>query len=276
MSLDVCHVTLPVPFATRAETIVAQADRSAQAGPQRAGPPLVVLVAARDEAERIAATVAALRGALPGAGVWVADDGSRDATATLAAAAGARVLAAGGGARERRWQRSPGRGKGAAMTALARCALAQDGNREAVFLLCDGDLGVSARELAALVQVVERGRGDVAVAVFRRSAGGGLGIVRRFAARAVERSCGARLRAPICGQRAMRADALEQLLPFADGYGMELGMTIDSLRAGLTLVEVELDLEHRATGRSPSGFLHRARQLIDLERTARARRRPHR
>ena len=41
-------------------------------------------------------------------------------------------------------------------------------------------------------------------------------------------------------------------------------MTIDAVRAGLRVVEVELDLEHRATGRDVRGFLHRGRQLLDL------------
>jgi hypothetical protein len=138
-------------------------------------------------------------------------------------------------------------------------------------MLCDGDLGDCAGELAALAEVVERGEGDLAVAVFARSAGGGFGIVRRFAARAAERSGGARLRAPLCGQRAMRAAVLERLLPFADGYGMELGMTIDALRDGFSVVEVELDLEHRVSGRTPAGFAHRARQLADLARASRRR-----
>ena len=39
-------------------------------------------------------------------------------------------------------------------------------------------------------------------------------------------------------------------------------MTIDAVRAGYRLREVELDLEHRATGRSLGGFLHRGRQLL--------------
>ena len=38
-------------------------------------------------------------------------------------------------------------------------------------------------------------------------------------------------------------------------------MTIDAVRAGYRVREVELDLEHRATGRSLGGFLHRGRQL---------------
>jgi len=41
-------------------------------------------------------------------------------------------------------------------------------------------------------------------------------------------------------------------------------MTIDALRAGLDVREVELDLEHRATTRDLHGFAHRGRQLVDL------------
>ena len=55
-----------------------------------------MIVAARDEGERIGATLAALASAFPGAALWVADDGSRDRTAALAREAGARVVAGGG------------------------------------------------------------------------------------------------------------------------------------------------------------------------------------
>jgi hypothetical protein len=41
----------------------------------------------------------------------------------------------------------------------------------------------------------------------------------------------------------------------ARGFGMETAMDIAALRAGLRLVEVELDL---------AGFAHRARQLTDI------------
>jgi hypothetical protein len=61
-------------------------------------------------------------------------------------------------------------------------------------------------------------------------------------------------------------------LPFAAGYGMEVGMTIDAVRAGARVKEIELDLSHRATGRSAAGFAHRGRQLLDFAR-AYARRR---
>ena len=56
------------------------------------------------------------------------------------------------------------------------------------------------------------------------------------------------------------------MLPFAPAFGMEIGMTIDAARAGFRVVEVELDLAHRATGRTLRGFLHRVRQLVDFAR----------
>ena len=70
----------------------------------------------------------------------------------------------------------------------------------------------------------------------------------------------------------MRAEVLRCRLPFAPGFGMETGMTIDAVRAGFRLREIELDLEHRATGRSVGGFLHRARQLRDIVRAYASRR----
>ncbi|MFZ1154011.1 MAG: glycosyltransferase, partial [Solirubrobacteraceae bacterium] len=50
------------------------------------------IVAAYNEADRIAATLAALASAFPDAALWVADDGSTDDTAALAEAAGASVV----------------------------------------------------------------------------------------------------------------------------------------------------------------------------------------
>ncbi|MGA7705513.1 MAG: hypothetical protein WB998_11520, partial [Solirubrobacteraceae bacterium] len=135
-----------------------------------------------------------------------------------------------------------------------------------VAVLCDGDLGASAQRLGPLVETVQRGEADLAVAIFSRRVGGGVGLVVGFARWAIRRSCGLELHAPISGQRAMRVAALEDALPFASGFGMELAMTIDAARSGHRVLEVELELEHRATGRTPAGFAHRARQLVDCLR----------
>jgi glycosyltransferase involved in cell wall biosynthesis len=221
---------------------------------------LAVIVAARNEADRIGATLAALRDALPGAALWVADDASTDGTAEVAMTAGAQVVS-----------RGRPHGKGANVSAAAQAALSVE-PAPALVLLCDGDLGASAARLVPLVEAVEAGECDVAVAAFSRRVGGGFGLALGFARWAIERRCGLRAEAPISGQRALRVEALRATLPFARGYGMEIGMTVDAVRAGYRLREIELDLEHRATGRTLSGFAHRARQLLDFARVYLSRR----
>ncbi|MBS1880470.1 MAG: glycosyltransferase [Actinobacteria bacterium] len=215
---------------------------------------LAVIVAAQNEADRIAATVAALRATFPAAAIWVADDASRDGTAETAMAAGAQVV-----------RRGRPHGKGGNVTAAAEAALGVAPAPRLV-LLCDGDLGASAGRLGPLVAAVENGECDLAVAAFARRVGGGFGLAVGFAGWAVRRLCGLTVTAPISGQRALRAEALRSCLPLAKGFGMEIGITVDAARAGYRLREYELDLEHRASGRTLAGFLHRGVQLRDFVR----------
>jgi glycosyltransferase involved in cell wall biosynthesis len=224
---------------------------------------VIAIVTARDEADRIDATIGALREAFAGARIVLAESGSRDATAAIAQRAGVKVVQTA----------SRRRGKGASATTAARAALASPGAGAATFLLCDGDLGESAGRLGPLVEAVERGECDLAVAAFSRKLGGGFGMAVGFARWAIHDLTGLELRAPISGQRALRGSSLELLLPFADGFGMETGMTIDAARAGLVVREIEIDLDHRATTRSLRGFAHRGRQLAHFARTYLSRRR---
>jgi glycosyltransferase involved in cell wall biosynthesis len=222
----------------------------------------VVVVAAHNEADLIADTLKALRRAFPNAELVVADDASADGTAEVALSSGAQVIS-----------RGRPHGKGANVTAAVQAVIDRaDEPDPPAFLLCDADLGTSARELSPLVEAVERGDCELAVAAFRDRVGGGFGGALGFARWAIERRCGYRAGAPISGQRAMPATVLRSLIPFAPGYGMETAMTIDAVRAGHRVREIELDLSHRATGRSLRGFLHRARQLLDFARAYRSRR----
>lgn len=200
---------------------------------------LTVLIAARDEQERIGATVAALREAFPGAEIVVADDGSRDVTAMRAEAAGARVVSL------------PRRGKGQALTVAEReCA-------PGPLVLCDADL---TGELRPLLEA----DADVAIAAFAHRVGGGLGIAKNVSRALIELRAGRRMREPLSGQRALSERARETLFPVAAGFGVETRMTIDAVRDGLDVREVELELGHRATGRDLGGFVHRGRQLVEL------------
>ena len=200
---------------------------------------LTVLVAARDEEARIARTVEALHEAFPGAEVVVADDGSRDGTAAAAEAAGARVV------------RLPRRGKGQALT------LAEQTCADGPLLLCDADVEGDLRPLVEC-------DADLVVARFARRVGGGLGLAKGVARLLVETRTGRRLAEPLSGQRALSGRARAVAFPVAAGFGVETRMTIDALRAGLVVREVEVDLAHRATGRDLAGFVHRGRQLLDV------------
>jgi glycosyltransferase involved in cell wall biosynthesis len=191
----------------------------------------------------------------------VADDRSTDATPQIAEAEGARVV-----------RSARNIGKGAAVTRAATAAVddarvtAGDPPYKSLFVLCDGDLGDSAAALAPLADAVARGDAELAVGAFATRAGGGFGVARAFARWAIRRRCGLRTAAPVSGQRALSETALRDVLPFAAGFGMEIGMTVDAVRAGHRVVEIELDLAHRASGRTPAGFAHRARQLVDFAR----------
>jgi glycosyltransferase involved in cell wall biosynthesis len=218
-------------------------------------PDTAVIVTAFNEADRLPATLAALASAFPGARILVADDGSTDGSAEVAAAHGAEVV---------RSQRNVGKGGAATLAARQLLPLAEGPESRSVILLCDGDLAASADALKLLVEEVREGRADLAVAAFAQRVGGGFGWALGFARWAIRRRCGYRASAPISGQRALRADVLAAVVPFAPRFGIEVGMTIDAVRAGFRVSEVELPLAHRATGKTLRGFLHRGRQLADF------------
>jgi hypothetical protein len=203
-----------------------------------AAEPLTVLVAARDEERSIGSAVVALREAFPEADVLVADDGSRDGTAAAAEQAGAHVV------------RLPRLGKGQAL------ALAEREAAPGALLLCDADL---EGDVAPLLETAA----DLAVAAFTERQGGGFGIAKRAARALVRTISGIETREPLSGQRALSPAARAACFPTAPGFGCEVRMTIDAVRAGLKVSEVELPLRHRPTGLNPRGFLHRGRQLLD-------------
>ena len=221
---------------------------------------VLALVAAKDEAERVGATVRALRD-LPGvAEVLVVSDGSTDATAARALAAGAHCL-----------DLPRNLGKGGALNAGLAALMGRVAERlspePAVLLLADADLAETAGRLGRLLDPVLDGDADLAIADLPAQRGaGGFGVAMGLARRGIANATGRRMAEPLSGQRAVRWEALPALLPFAPGFGIEVAMTIDALRAGLRVVEVEVDLHHSPTGKDLSGILHRARQARAITR----------
>jgi Glycosyl transferase family 2 len=221
---------------------------------------VLALVPAKDEADRVGATVRALRGLPEVAEVLVVSDGSTDATAARALEAGAHCL-----------DLPRNLGKGGALNAGLAALMGRVAERlspePAALLLADADLAETAGRLGRLLDPVLDGEADLAIADLPAQQGaGGFGVAMGLARVGMARATGRRMAEPLSGQRAVRWEALPALLPFAPGFGVEVAMTIDALRAGLRVVEVEVDLRHNPTGKDLSGIRHRARQARAITR----------
>jgi len=226
---------------------------------------IAVVIPARNEADRIQATVTAAA-RLPGVGlVVVVDDGSRDGTDALARRAGAVVL-----------RHARNRGKAAAMQSGANAVGVvdqrehRDSPRHLLFL--DADLAESAAQAGPLADPVLAGRADMTIAIFATTVKlGGHGLVTGLSGAGIRRAVGWRPIQPLNGQRCLTRAAFEAARPLAPGWGVETALTIDLLRQGFRVTEVEVELAHRATGTGLRAQLHRAHQLTDVARALAAR-----
>lgn len=214
------------------------------------GTTVVAVVPVHDGEDRIAATVAAAA-ALPGVGrVVVVDDASHDDSAGAAEAAGAEVV---------RLEHNLGKA-GAVRAGIARCDDAD------IVLLLDADLGTTAAGAEPLLGPVVAGEADMTIGVLPGAGRkGGFGLVKRLSAAGIRRGCGFEATAPLSGQRAVRREVLDHLEP-VERFGLEVALTIDAVRSGARVVEVEVDIDHAHTGRRLAGFRHRGRQGRDIAR----------
>jgi glycosyltransferase involved in cell wall biosynthesis len=239
-------------------------DGSSSDGSSAGG--VAVVIPARNEADRIQATVrAAAR--LDGVDlVVVVDDGSTDGTGAVARRAGAAVM-----------RHARNRGKSAAMETGAEAVrlLDQREHRDAPrhLLFLDADLADTAAMAGPLMEPVVAGNADMTIAVFAATVKlGGHGLVVGLSGAGIRRATGWQPTQPLNGQRCLTRAAFEAGRPLAPGWGAETGLTIDLLRKGLRVTEVEVELAHRATGTGLRAQLHRAHQLADVARAVAARR----
>ncbi|NIM04725.1 MAG: glycosyltransferase [Armatimonadetes bacterium] len=218
---------------------------------------LSVIIPAYNAEDTIAQTVRAAAGIPKVSQIIVVDDGSSDYTATEAERAGADVL---------RLKRN--RGKGAAL---------RRGLEEAsggLVLLLDADLGKSAAPTSQLVEPVLNGDVQMTIAHFQPESedksgaprrAGGFGFALGLARWGIRALTGLRMKSPLSGQRCLPRALLERV-GIADGFGVEVALTLEVFRRGGRIQEIPLSLTHTATGRTLSGFAHRGRQFIDILR----------
>lgn len=206
-----------------------------------------VLVPAYNEEEKIQETLASIQAALNSAEIIVIDDCSHDNTANLAEAAKVRVL-----------RHESNLGKAEALAWGFR------ESRGDIVAMVDADMGQYAGEIAKLTEAVARDQCDLAIALFAKSQGGGIGLVRGFSRWGIFIITGTWLNAPLSGQRAARRELLDRCLPARGGYGLETEMTLRALRCGFRVKEVPTGFVHSGQGWTAEGFRHRRVQLFHV------------
>lgn len=187
---------------------------------------VTVIIPAFNEAERIAAVLAAVRDARLVAEIIVVDDGSEDGTAGAAEASGVRVI---------RLPRNEG--KGSAMRAGAAAAPGE------VLLFLDADLcGLSADHVDALIHPVLAQRADMTIGVFRRGR--------------TSTDWAQSLSPNISGQRCLLREFFLQA-PLVEGSrsGVEIALTAHARACGLRTEVVPLEGATHVTKEEKRGLL---------------------
>lgn len=208
----------------------------------------MVLIPAYNEEEYIGETIDGLLQEIMPHQILVIDDASQDRTGEIAKERGALLHSL-----------PVNKGKGEALE--EGLGLAQGD----VILFIDADLGPSSYHVFPLIEPVYKGEVEVTIGILPSpKKRGGLGLARFVADRGVRLLRGRHVEGLLSGQRAFRQEIIEKLLPFAPGFGLEVGMALDMLRAGISFRPVEVELYHRETFNDWRGFYHRGLQLLHI------------
>lgn len=189
-----------------------------------------VILPARNEAEGLRRTLPALRAVLPEAEVIVADDGSTDATAQVAAAAGARVLSA-----------PYPMGNGAAIKRGARAATGE------VLVFMDADGQHDPADIPRLLAPLQAGY-DMAVGARDRAgqANAGRGLANAFYNRLASWVTGHRIADLTSGFRAVRADRFREFLHLLpNGFSYPTTCTMAFFRSAYPVAYVPVAVSPR-------------------------------
>jgi glycosyltransferase involved in cell wall biosynthesis len=197
-------------------------------------PRLAVLLPCLNEAETIASVVQDFRASLPGATIYVVDNGSTDGTADAARTAGAQVIV------------EPRRGKG---TALRRAFTAVDAD---IYVMSDGDGTYDAREAPALVALLERDRLDMVVAARRKTTDDAFRVRHELGNRMFNWGLRTLFRSEFkdifSGYRVLSRRFVKSFPALSDGFEIETEMAVQAILLRMPVEEVYCDYRARPEG----------------------------
>lgn len=194
-------------------------------------PRLAVLIPCRDEAPTIGQVVANYRRVLPTAEIWVFDNNSRDDTARLARAAGARVA------------HVALQGKGHVVRRMFADVDAD------VYLLVDGDGTYDAASAPALVNALIDEAAEMVVATRRDVSGRSYRPGHAFGNRALT-AClahlfGGRSADLLSGYRVFSRRFVKSFPALSAGFETETELTVHALRLNMPVIEIETPYRER-------------------------------
>ena len=194
--------------------------------PGRADPAVAVVIPAYQAAATVAAVVTRTTRAVPGATVYVVDDGSTDGTADRGREAGARVLV-----------HPANRGKGAALATGIAAALAAGAQ---VIVTLDADGQHAPEDIARLTTPLTAGQADLVLGARARTGGMPFGrrITNWLSAALASRIGGTPVPDAQTGFRAMTRRAAAAVRPAERRYDFETAFLLDALTRGLVVRSV--------------------------------------
>ncbi|MDK2918919.1 MAG: hypothetical protein PWQ37_1652 [Candidatus Petromonas sp.] len=211
---------------------------------------IATLIPAYNEEKRIANTIKSVKESKYIQNILVIDDGSTDMTWQRARELGVEVL-----------RLNQNKGKGYALS----CGIQKVINDNEIIVFLDGDLGSTAKEADKLITPILNNECDVTIGKFKiTKKKGGFGLVKLLARKGVKSFTNCEIESSLSGQRAFKSEVLKKIEKIPSNYGVEVSMTIDILRAGYFIREIDVDMNHRETGRDIKGFIHRGKQFYQI------------
>ncbi|SNR87041.1 Glycosyltransferase involved in cell wall bisynthesis [Anaerovirgula multivorans] len=210
-----------------------------------------VIIPAFNEEKRIVNTLLAVKEVDFISKIFVVDDGSIDQTVEQALTVENIIVI----------KNKENKGKGHALKVGVEAAI-EDSD---ILVFLDADLQESAKEATKLIEPLINDVADVTIAKFPPSKKkGGFGLVKNLAKYGVFLNTGVKLHTVLSGQRAFKKKVLQNIHLDYEGYAIELGMTIDIIKKGFVIKEIEVEMFHNETERNLSGFYHRGKQFYHI------------